>query len=130
MTTDRYGSFIASETLTVREYFAAHAPEVPAWFAWADLPEGLNITEALRLQPGYRALSLNDLDLMRQSEHDGYLELADLPDRLKPIAALANQASRESWVARGAAEESRKATRFFEWRWYYADQMLAARGGA
>ena len=109
--------------MSLRDYFAAHAPEVPPWFTWAALPQGLNITDALRLQPGYSALTLADLERLRESEHEGDLELVDLPDHLKPIAAAANQAARDSWAARSAAEESRKAKRFFEWRWYYADQV-------
>ena len=116
--------------MTLRDYYAAHAPQVPPWFAWAALPEGLNITAALRQQADYNALTIQDLERLRESENDGEFILADLPQHLVPIADAANRAAFASWRERSAAEERRTADRFFAWRWHYADQMLATRGAA
>jgi hypothetical protein len=120
-------TLLLSPLASLRDHFAAHAPEVPPWFRWANLPVGLSITDALRLQPGYLSLSMQDIETLRLSDNDGVLELDDLPTHLHAIAAAANKASRESWEARSAAEKVREPERFFAWRWYYADQMLKHR---
>jgi hypothetical protein len=124
-------TLLLSPLASLRDYFAAHAPEVPPWFRWAKLPAGLSITDALKNQPGYLSLTADDLQRLRTADDgDGAFYVEDLPERLRAIAAGANEAAAASWRARSEAEEKLRAERFFAWRWYYADQMLATRGGA
>ncbi len=99
--------------LSKREYFAAHAPEIPEWFTgksldkpkepkhWEEMPDG---------SPDKRIL-------MNWHRDPCY----DLPDHLKYY--------QEAWeghsVMMGEWDRMNVQLRYFQWRVYYADNMLA-----
>jgi hypothetical protein len=118
------------EPLTLRDYFAAQAPDdIPDWFVIdADeplLPMVLSTSAALNMQPGYADLSETLKKELREWMNDCSWEL-DEPNQ-STIGRAALRAIKESADARDSERRARKERRYFAWRWYYADAMLALR---
>lgn len=119
--------------MSLRSYFAAHAPAVPEWFEpftgkEPSIPPQLQRLEALQSLASFAALPEEDVEYVtRWCDADGSWNLAP---RLHYLIT-------ESWDLIEAREiEIRRVkglihqTRFFKWRWHYADMMLATRGDA
>jgi hypothetical protein len=104
------------ETLTMRDYFAANAPaEIPDWFRHEEPPRDYPP------QPDWRDIKDREqAEIAANWLSDGCY---DLPESLRWFAAAVKQHrdSREQWGRENAAE------RFFQWRWHYADMMIASR---
>jgi hypothetical protein len=105
----------SQEGMALRQYYAAHAPAMPAWFEpprktpKPDLPSG---GRALGLS-GHELEQFNGLRNGTTTEQQVDLRvLAVYRDFQRAEGALA------SWTIQGEEE------RFFAWRWHYADQML------
>jgi hypothetical protein len=112
--------------MTLRDYFAAHAPEVPEWFKFATppLPTPLHYSVALTMVPGYRDLYDRDRNTLRTWMSDGSY---DIEPPLQAIGDAAHRLIAERNLQMQEAMRANAAGRFFAWRWYYADQMLAGR---
>lgn len=117
----------ASETnegMTLREYFAAHAPtEIPTWFVHVEptrnYPPMPDINEVSReADDVHRKIALD-------WQHDPCFELEDHTPELKWYSdeVKAHRAGREAW------REQDIRARYFQWRYAYADGMLEF-GGA
>lgn len=114
---------------TLRDYFAARAPEVPEWYRPAQLPPLppiLSNQAALALQPAYAELpEHNKLQLSEWMRDDSW----DLDDAVAAIGKAAKDAIAASVTARTAAGNAAETYRFIAWRWRYADLMLHGRAG-
>lgn len=104
--------------LSKREYFAAHAPEMPEWFTrgielepykgaqpprWQDQPQPFQHEARLWQKGEWNANISEELEDFRKSTQEYHLELAahDIEQNMKRLCA---------------------------WRYYYADIMLAEKG--
>lgn len=97
--------------LTKREYFAAHAPEVPEWWLWPDKER----IDAIGECPEYPREHLNS-----QFDTDPPIDLEKQEEIKQKAAAYVNYKNLEEML------------RLRAWRYYYADMMLAeepAEGG-
>jgi hypothetical protein len=112
-TTGRFNS--SQEGMTLRDYFAASAPgEIPAWFKHAPAQERPTIPVP------HEALT-----------EEQYKEWEGLGDWLNPEDASAEvrdfdakyQVARETDAAWGVEQQ---VARYFAWRVFYAEQMIAA----
>lgn len=111
-TTETYNDY---EGMSLRDYFAAHAPAAPwPWFeptmpsppsqpAWADLPDGPLREEA-------RKLAIEELVDAETPEGEAW---------------LARQ--RQAWFERQSWESDRVRQRLIQWPYAWADAMLAQR---
>lgn len=112
----------------LRDYFAARAPaEIPEWFEHQPetVPHILPIYRALEMQPGYAQLSEDDKERARAWLTDGSWDIDN--ESVATIAGSAGRAIDASREARESAERRNEIARYFAWRWYYADAMLARR---
>jgi hypothetical protein len=101
--------------MRLRDYFAAHAPlEVPEWFRHVEpkknFPPDADVED---LDETHRKLA-------RDWRHDPCF---DLPEEIAwwGEKVKAHRAARSEWF------EADVRARFIQWRWAYADAMLAAR---
>ena len=107
-------------------YFAAHAPEVPAWFVLQDekpLPPILTILQAMQADPRHGMLSGDD---QRWLERHFENQIDELPGNLMEIWSSAVLARDENLAARDAARKQNEGQRFYTWRWSYAENMERA----
>lgn len=109
--------------LSMRDLFAMHAPtEVPDWFAHSmpPLPPLPPVPDGLSERP-LRDMAAYDSDREADVDPEDYAE----PDRdtLRRWLAERNVAQ----IARARWRMANQEQRFIQWRWHYADQMLAAR---
>jgi hypothetical protein len=103
-----------ADVIARRDYFAAHAPDLPDWFVVKDLPA--KPTNALRLHAEAGRIEDKDFMVINQwSRGEGILppELEWLKDEHRLYLE-----QRDAW------ERDCAALRFFVWRWHYADQMV------
>lgn len=117
LTTDS-GNIKTVGGLSKREYFAAHAPEMPEWFTrgiklepykgvqpprWQDQPEPFQEEARLWQQGEWNEKISEELEDFRKSVHEYHAELTAHDIRQRTIQLRA-------------------------WRYYYADIMLAEKG--
>lgn len=99
--------------LTKREYFAAHAPEVPDWFEHKTAPFPKEPKSWIDMAPD---------DPFKEEARQWY------QDRSYDIASEElqwfQQAWENFWEERHIWNKQDKANRYFQWRYYYADMML------
>jgi hypothetical protein len=103
-----------TDVIARRDYFAAHAPDLPDWFVVKDLPpKPVNV-----LRAHAEAGKIEDKDFMVINQWArGEATLPEELEWLKDEHRLYLE-QRESW------ERDCAALRFFVWRWHYADQMV------
>lgn len=104
------------EGMSLREYFAAHAPtEIPAWFHYTKPPKDFP------KHPSLDEISTDENDPHRR-EVDSWLQdpIYDLPEELQWFAnkVKAHYDGKECW------EQAAQRARYFQWRWAYADAMI------
>lgn len=95
--------------VTLRDYFAAHAPEIPDWFSIS--------TDQQPVQYPAR------LDMVPESTKK-YIESLVLPeDRYEEYRRLKMEMEEpyHKWLI------EQKSRRYFAWRWHYADMMIEGR---
>ena len=98
--------------LTLRDYFAAHAPAVPDWFVWhAPAHPKLEWPRLPKDAPS------EDLDAVSCYENAG----ADLPEHLRWYAEKKEAFRYAKEMARNADQTGRVVA----WRWHYATAMVA-----
>lgn len=103
----------AHRGMTLREYFAAHAPPPPDWF------ESFTVDYAKLGEPP---------QLDPQSDSDKAVLRAWMNDRSTKVPAHLKPAlDRVGQLAKAKASLGMLAESFFAWRWYYADMMLSGR---
>jgi hypothetical protein len=117
--------------MTLRDYFAARAPEPPEWFvqtweASARVP-ALPLTVPQAIAQHQDAPTLNQADRQRIAEwlNDGSYDLDD--EELDGVAQAIKAQLDRSRSEHIAAMTEHAIAQFFSWRWYYADEMLKAR---
>jgi hypothetical protein len=104
--------------MTLREYFAAHAPEVPGTFLGRYLPyQG-------PAAPNTRDLGERDRKIAENWLLDPCYELAGHGEVLGKFQEQYD-AHQE---AKAQHENQSQIQRMIAWRWHYADLMIAARG--
>jgi hypothetical protein len=119
--------------MSLREYFAAHAPAVPDWFEpfagnEPSIPSKLDRAEAMPQVPGFAALSQDHRNyLMAWATSGG--DHWDAPEDVEVFTEAAWKLIEQREAEIREAKQRLAAQRFFRWRWYYADQMLAALDG-
>jgi hypothetical protein len=104
-------------------YLAANAPtEIPSWYQPAF--KGLE-------HPPRPPIPEEFNDALKKWEHDSSYKWSTPFENVDSIAAAhadALQAAMETWRSEiYRREEARQVARYFAWRWYWADQMLAHR---
>lgn len=98
--------------MTVRDYFGAHAPEMPSWFQCEPsrprplIPSRAELTDEQR----------RELEEYELADGNASPEVMDFADR-----------RRAATDAIAAWEQEQKAHNFIAWRWHYADMMVRAR---
>jgi hypothetical protein len=112
--------------VTVRDYFAAHAPAVPDWFVYRE-PNPPTPPPAADLDDfdakWARDISSDDCPEESLNHHDVKPErAAKIRDYARVYGAY--------WTARLAHLDRQAINRIVAWRYAYADAMLAARGDA
>lgn len=110
--------------MTLREFFAAHAPAEPQpWFEPTMLPRPVPPADDLRsVLPD----CTEDEDREAQSwRRDPCYDLCTKSPRLAPY----ERAWEDYWRANHAWSEEKKRQRYVQWPWAWADAVLAARGG-
>jgi hypothetical protein len=117
---------VVAVDLSLRDLFAMHAPEVPAWFN----PE---LPACPQHPPAPDSLPENLAALV--SNWLGDPASYDLLDAVKGEAERALlapwlKARSEADLARRAWLDLRNRERLVQWRWYYADAMLRGREAA
>jgi hypothetical protein len=109
----------AQHGMTLRDYFAARAPErIEEWFQY----------EHPTPRPSVPFPHL-ELDAEEQRQFNGmgeWLEEKDVSDKVREFAAK-HRAARD---AAEAYDRERARARYCAWRYAYADGMIAARGEA
>lgn len=106
----------SQDGMTLRQRYAEKAPPVPDWY------------EPARLTPKPAVPTMLELNIQghERVQFDGLRNgsLAENAADLQVLGAyrecLKAEERRAEWELQGLAE------RFFSWRWYYADQMLAS----
>jgi hypothetical protein len=101
--------------MSIRDHFAARAPlEIPEWFVHVPPPK--NFPD----QPKVDDAPKKHQQQLRDWIHDGTYDLsAELA--YFQVAWNAHIKARDEW------KERDEAARYIQWRWHYADLMLAAR---
>lgn len=107
-----------ADPVTRREYFAAHAPDVPKWYSHtptAPKPDTLSPE---------RHLQGEDLEQFRQW-HEGKVQFEALPQKVHTFMLKAQEMKKiqDAWVV------MQQRAKFFAWRWFYADMMIEASNG-
>jgi hypothetical protein len=113
--------------MTRRDYFAAHAPlEIPDWFSFPAFDKHPYIYDFIKSNPVSSAWTEEWSERIVRSITDGIT----LPERVR--VAVGNEALKEFSIAWGKERkrchilyENWHADRYFAWRYYYADRMLA-----
>src|SRR6185369_16843545 len=98
---------------TKREYFAACAPEeIPNWFKAIE-------TGKPKAPDSYRSLPDDSphKELLTQWHGD---PIFDLPEELKWY----QEKWEAYWNEKSDWEKENARSRYFQWRWYFADQMI------
>lgn len=120
---------ISSEGMSMREYFAAHAPEVPEWYRIL-VPEKLGALELPKSFDYADQWSNEAIEWVKSlGPNAGYQERAlsfclpgNGPDStINPYIIAASEVQKEN-ERRGMAL---RAYKLRSWRYYYADMMLA-----
>jgi hypothetical protein len=104
--------------MTLRDYFAAHAPaEIPTWFTHVEL------AKTFPPMPEVEELDETHHKIAGDWRRDGCF---DLPEEIAwwGEKVVAHRTGKASW------EDLNRRERYVQWRWAYADMMLAERGGA
>jgi hypothetical protein len=127
-----------TDGMTLRDYFAAHAPDMPAWYDAANpptrypraMPEVDRPHDFVEWDEGDdgagRVTRLSLVARWRSPEPAGGRVAWNLPQSL-----AAYQAQFEAWrAARDRWDRAEAGRRYFAWRYAYADGMLEARGDA
>lgn len=102
----------------LRDYLAAHAPaEIPDWFSHVEPPKDYPPA------PRWMDAPKEHHELLRSWLNDGCF---DLPDELRWFQdeMTAHRTGRDAW------HKQNDAARYFQWRYAYADAMLAHRAAA
>lgn len=102
--------------ISARDYFAARAPECPFYFEHVGLPQDFPP------MPDFMALGCKEHQDIAKSWKDD--PCFDLPEELAWFGkkVVAHRAARDKWNRDDAI------SRLIQWRWYYADAMIAQRG--
>lgn len=105
-----------NEGMTLRDYFATHAPtSIPIWFTHVEPSK-----DNLPAMPDHLQLDEVHQKIARDWEED---PVYDLPEELTWYGEKVF-AYRHAWAL---WRDENSAARFFQWRWHYADGMLAER---
>lgn len=138
------GGVVHFSGLTVRDYYAAHAPnEIPHWFTLADplplvpVPHVPGLLGALKTAPGWEEADQQLQDAALAALHnlfDGFDNAGNSPaDQLAAFAFDVIQATTHaSDIAQeqnATIERQNLARRYFAWRRFYGDQMVVALNG-
>lgn len=112
------GDFVLNEGMSMRQWYAAHAPAVPEWFR---LKNDSDWPKVPAVPKEWDAAELAEFTMLKA----GTLELGAVSDdvlvfwrRYEPARARL-----EAW------RDKMRQKKFFAWRWYYADQMIASERG-
>lgn len=115
--------------MTLRDYFAAHAPvKAPSWFhhkAPFEVPPLLSFKDALLLVPGAAELPIERRNSIINWSSDPIYEMEDTT--LQAMGRAAFILLDESRDKRLAVMEANDAATWFAWRWHYATTMLRVR---
>lgn len=103
-----------TDVIARRDYFAAHAPDLPDWFVVRDLP--VKPTNILRAHAEDGKIQDKDFMIINQWARGE----ATLPEELEWL----KDEHRNYLEVREVWERDCAALRFFVWRWHYADQMV------
>jgi hypothetical protein len=127
--TDRHGDTHMEYGASLRDYFAAHAPDFPpTWFTVEmedPMPRVLDKREALAVQLGFADLSEEEKNEALEWLGDGIYDIKSEP--VRAVAEAASDLIKASELMVQAWNERHNEARYFAWRWYYAQQMLAHR---
>lgn len=113
----------------LRTHLATHAPDVPAWFKPADetiLRNVLTRESAYLADAEAQALPAEDRSRLRNWLADSCY---DLDEPLATIGARIVEAIEQRRLDQRADWERAQLQRLIDWRWHYADQMIAAASG-
>ena len=120
----------ASRNQTLLDLFASRAPEtIPGWMRFEGLPEvkmPLSRYQACLQQPLWGGMSANDKDAINawfNVEFDEGL----LPEPLLSLAQRIKSDIAESRRLHEADICEIEARKYFAWRWFYAQKMVASR---
>jgi hypothetical protein len=114
---DMYGIHRTTGGMSVRDAFAAQAPEIPSWFKYENPEPAPAMPRADKeLSPAHYQQLQGLGDYLEDDQVDP--EVVAYRDRTR----AANRAH-NSWSMRGKARE------LAAWRWFYADAMLDERDG-
>lgn len=104
--------------MTLRDWFATHAPaEIPFWFKHTPLPRPAPA-------PGWDTLATDEhKETARNWLASEDREIDELPDELRPWGESVLAAS----VAIADWQQANNVAAFIQWRWAYADAMIAQR---
>lgn len=110
------GKSAQSDGMTLRDYFAARAPaEIPDWFTHVEP------SKAFPPMPDYTKLDETHQKIALDWQSD---PVFDLPEELTWYGekVKAHREGKRAWAILDRRE------RYVQWRWAYADMMLAGRG--
>jgi hypothetical protein len=116
------------EGMSLRDWFATHAPEAPDWFVYTDpdVPAQLSPREALNQTTGYSMLSKDEQETLYRWVRDGDWDI----DSNEAIGLAAKALLDTNKAERDKALRARNFNRYFAWRWFYARYMLKFRPSA
>lgn len=105
--------------MTLRQWYAAHAPAVPEWFRLRDDGDWPKVPS---VPDEWGPVERGEFSMIK----DGSMLPAAACDDVQVFWRRyePSRARFEAW------RNKMKARKFFAWRWYYADQMIASERGA
>lgn len=109
-----------AEAMSLRDYFAAHAPAVPDWFE-PTMPEAPK-HPALESADAW-GLTDDQRELARQWRLDPHWDADETDSALLPFC----EAFRDYWDASAGFQDEKTRQRLAQWPWFYADMVLANR---
>jgi len=103
-----------------RDYFAAHAPyQIPEWFRFDAGNNMPRVPDAPSHWGAAQSTEFLDLKEERSRVVDVSMEVAEFYARW-----LEARGKHAAW------RDQMRERKYFAWRWYYADQMIANRRGS